>query len=147
MELIDIGSLMESKQIFFKKGYEYQLTRNLIVDTGITGYLIEDDYITLLKNGLMILHRGYAWDGASCFPDFDWIIRGSCGHDGGYQLIRRGLLPMRYRVVFDALLGKHCVQDGTIKFVAAGVRIAVNRFGARAVAINSGNPELCAPKI
>jgi hypothetical protein len=123
------------------------LTRNLVINTGIEGFLIEEDYITLLKSGLMIMHKGYAWDGASHFPDFDWILRGSCGHDGGYQLIRNGLLPMKYRVVFDTLLGKHCVQDGTIRFVAAGVRIAVNKFGAKAVAKNSGNPELCAPQI
>lgn len=146
MELIDVGSLVESPKVYYKKGYAYQLTRNLVVETGIKGFLLETPYVTLFKSGLMVLHRGYAWDGASSFPDFDWIIRGSCAHDGGYQLIRLGLLPMKYRAVFDTLLGKHCAQDGAIKFVAAGVRIAVERFGARAVAPGSGNPELCSPK-
>ena len=147
MELTDESFSAESLQVFFKKGYNYQLTRHLVVDTGITGFLIETGYITLFKSGLMVMHAGYAWDGASWFPDFDWIIRGSCAHDGGYQLIRKGHLPMKYRAVFDTLLGKHCDEDGTIKFVANGVTMAVKKFGAAAVAKNSGNPELCTPKI
>jgi hypothetical protein len=142
-----IELLVESEQVFFKKGYKYQLTRQLVVDTGILNYSAGNDYITLFKNGLMVLHRGYAWDGASSFPDFDWIIRGSCGHDGGYQLLREGLLPLKFRVVFDNLLGRHCVQDGSIRWVAKGVTIAVKRYGEKAVLTNSGNPELALPKI
>ena len=137
----------ESEQVFYKEGYHYQLVQPLVIATGITGFHIETDYVTLFRDGLMVLHKGYAWDGASNFPDFSWIMRGSCGHDGGYQLIRLGLLPTKYKVVFDALLGKHCVQDGAFTVVARGVTIAVERFGGAHVGPTSIKPVLCYPKI
>lgn len=138
---------VESEQVFYKEGYQYQLTKDLVVETGITGFSIETDFIVLTPSGLMILLKGYAWDGASSFPDFEWIIRGSCAHDGGYQLIRLGLLPKKYKVVFDTLLGVHCVKDGAISFVASGVTKAVKVFGGNHVGPKSIRPVLCAPKI
>lgn len=64
-------------------------------------------YVSLLKCGLMILEKGYAWNG----PNFlavhtERSIIGSLPHDGGYQLIALGLLPEKYRISLDWLQGE-----------------------------------------
>lgn len=133
-------------QVFYKKGYVYQLSRDLVVDTGLLGYDITTPYIRLLPNGIMVLAKGYAWDGATCFPDFDWIIYGSCAHDAGYQLIRLGLIPKHCKEHFDELLGDNCYRDGAYGFVADGVETAVKKFGGKATQADSERKELCSPK-
>ena len=100
---------MKISKVSFKTGdYRYQLTERVFVQTSIG--LDEDiitEYVSLLKNGLMILEAGYAWNG----PNFPAIhtersIIASLPHDGGYQLISLGLLPEKYRINLDWLLGE-----------------------------------------
>ena len=100
---------MTISKVSFKTGnYKYQLTERVFVQTSIR--LSEDiitPYVSLLKNGLMILEAGYAWNG----PNFPAIhtersIIASLPHDGGYQLISLGLLLEKYRINLDWLLGE-----------------------------------------
>src|SRR5690349_1262667 len=100
---------MKISKVSFKSGnYKYQLTERVFVQTSIR--LDEDiitPYVSLLKNGLMILEAGYAWNG----PNFPAIhtkrsIIASLPHDGGYQLIALGLLPEKFRIHLDWLLGE-----------------------------------------
>ena len=100
---------MKISKVSFKTGdFKYQLTERVFVQTSIR--LSEDiitPYVSLLKNGLMILEAGYAWNG----PNFPAIhtarsIIASLPHDGGYQLIALGLLPDKYRINLDWLLGE-----------------------------------------
>ena len=100
---------MKISKVSFKTGdYKYQLTERVFVQTSIR--LSEDiitPYVSLLKNGLMILEAGYAWNG----PNFPAIriqrsIIASLPHDGGYQLIALGLLPEKFRINLDWLLGE-----------------------------------------
>lgn len=141
-----MGHPMEMDQVFYKKGYVYQLSRDLVVDTGLKGYDIATPYVRLLPNGIMIMAKGYAWNGASCFPDFEWIIYGSCAHDAGYQLIRLGLLPKSCKEHFDELLGDHCYRDGAFSIVAGAVEAGVKKFGGSSTEPGSEPPELCSPK-
>lgn len=50
-------------------------------------------YFTLTTRGWLLIRDIYAWDGATKFPDFDWIKTPSCIHDVLHQLIADGVLP------------------------------------------------------
>ncbi|MBY0499991.1 MAG: hypothetical protein K2P74_10355 [Nitrosomonas sp.] len=100
---------MKISKVNFRTGnYKYQLTERVFVQTSIR--LDEDivtEYVSLLKNGLMILENSYAWNG----PNFPAVhtersIVGSLPHDGGYQLIGLGLLDPKWRIHLDWLLGE-----------------------------------------
>lgn len=82
----------------YRSGYRYQVQYDWSWPLGSrVGKLIETAYIRLESNGELELKRGYAWDGASWFPDFWWMIVPSAIHDALYQLIREGLLPPTWR--------------------------------------------------
>ena len=99
---------MISKVNYSKGNYKYQLIERVFVQTSIRlNHDIITSYVSLLKNGLMILEKGYAWNG----PNFPAIhtqrsIIASLPHDGGYQLISLGLLHQKFRINLDWLLGK-----------------------------------------
>lgn len=121
-------------KVYYKGGYKYQLQENLVIKTGIyPTRRIETDYIIFDIDGTLTLKKGYAWDGATGFPDFKWIIQGSAAHDAGYQLLRQGLLPARYKEDFDILLLKLCREDGPkiLEPVYLAVYQAVKVFGGR----------------
>lgn len=88
--------------------YKYQLKDRVFVQTSIRlDCDIITPYVSLLKDGLMILEKSYAWNG----PNFPAIhtkrsIVASLPHDGGYQLIVLGLLEPKFRPDLDTLLGE-----------------------------------------
>lgn len=45
------------------------------------------------ESRLLLLKPGYAYNGADCFPDFDWVMTAAAGHDGLLQLIALGIIP------------------------------------------------------
>lgn len=109
------GKAMEC--ISYKKGYKYQLVEQYEVTITIRP---EEDvsspsgYITLTKDGLLTLSKGYAWDGPSG-PTIDTrdFMRGSLVHDALYQLMRESLLDNDiYRDPADRLLQSMCKEDG-----------------------------------
>lgn len=109
---------MKISKVNFRTGnYKYQLTERVFVQTSIR--LDEDivtEYVSLLKNGLMILENSYAWNG----PNFPAVhtersIVGSLPHDGGYQLIGLGLLDPKWRIHLDWLLGELVAQPAAGK--------------------------------
>ena len=149
------GMIPESlpKQIAFRDGYRYQLAEDYYVYVDIFHYQdIETEFINLSKNGLLWIKKGYASDGPSgptkiicdildlfgCIPFigrfFLWlkfkilntIMRGAFGHDAGYELLRKGLLPPEARLPIDKELKKVCLKDGMSKirawYVYRGVR-------------------------
>lgn len=100
---------MKISKVNFRTGnYRYQLTERVFVQTSIRpDEDIITEYVSLLKSGLMILEKGYAWNG----PNFPAVhtersIIASLPHDGGYQLIELGLLNMMFRINLDWLLGE-----------------------------------------
>ncbi len=104
--------------------------------------------------GRMRLREGYAWNGANVIPDWRWVLRGSAGHDGGYQLLRLCLLPSDpWRERFDRVLQVCCYEDAIAvgwpdwiaKGYAALVYQGVHHFGASAADPASENPVLTAP--
>lgn len=115
----------------FKKGYKYQLIEAETFKTNIIGYSIDTPFIRLTLVGVLTAKRGYAWNGANVIPDSKKVLRGSCGHDAGYQLISEGLIPATERIYVDELLRTCCIEDGTNTFYASIIYQAVRCFGEK----------------
>lgn len=81
--------------------YKYRLTEPLAYklqfDYGLEQDVIEE-YYTITTDNWLLLHRHYAWNGADCFPDFDWIKIPSAIHDALLQAIADGHLPESSRM-------------------------------------------------
>lgn len=94
--------------------WKYQTTDNLSTQTDLLHIDVTNhDFIGLTKEGRMDLKRFYSWNGANCFPDFKWIMRGSLYHDAALQLIHEDkVLPLSYRKRADKLLRDMCKEDG-----------------------------------
>jgi len=124
---------IESKNIQYQKGFKYQLTRSVYLQTDIKGCACHWKWLSLDNKGLLRIESGYAWDGASG-PTIDTSssMRGSVGHDALYQLMRKGLLPQSCRLYADDLLKKWCVEDGMWKIRAELWRESVGYFATKA---------------
>ncbi len=137
---------MKGDKIYYKKGYKYQLYETYTVFINI---VLPDPIITdyvQLKDGYLIISKGYAWDGASG-PTIDTksSMRGALVHDALYQLMRLGLLPISYRPKADDLLHDICVEDGMWHFRAEGWEEAVSLFAAGAARYGTEQEILAAP--
>lgn len=132
-------------QIAYKEGYKFQLAKTYYYQTKIIGIRAEiPGSLFLDTDGMLIVYKGYAWDGASG-PAIDTknFMRGSLIHDVLYQLIWEGLLPFYYRKDADDVLIKICKEDGMCAPRRWWVKLAVRTFGARALELS--NPIVCAP--
>lgn len=134
------------KQIFYNSGYKYQLKENYSHQTPFVGDQISTDFILLTSTGLLVIKKGYAWDGPSG-PTFDTpdFMRGSLVHDALYQLMRESQLDRRYKDAADRMLQAICIEDGMPRFLAAIVYQAVKKFGGPATDPNINHPLLTAP--
>lgn len=123
--------------IFYKKGYKYQLVEEYATSTTVNpdnDISSNGDYVTLSKDGDIVIKNGYAWDGPSG-PTIDTLnfMRGSLVHDALYQLIREGKLSNAvHRDAADRLLQDMCKADGMSSIRAWWVYQAVSKFGASA---------------
>ena len=121
--------------------YKYELLEDATFVTPIRTkpytYTVERDtssrWLILRPYGELLILKGYAWDGASG-PTMDTqsIMRASLVHDGLYQLMREGGLPLSYRKPADKLLRRMCREDGMFWLRAFWVYWAVRFFGKEA---------------
>lgn len=83
-----------------------------------------------LRNGILLIKQGYAWDGPSG-PTWDTpnFMRGSLIHDALYQLMRDGHISRKHRKYADRILREVCLEDGMSRFRARYVYYAVRAFG------------------
>lgn len=136
----------ESPQIYYKQGYKYQLTRRAFFRTGIRGYCVNTEYITLYASGLLYIKTGYAWDGPSG-PTIDTpdSMRASLPHDACYQLMRLGLIPESCRIIADKELRQRLLADGMDEIRAAAWYEGVHLFAGAAASAAAIKKELTAP--
>ena len=123
------------RKIKYKKGYKYQLSKDVEVYIPITPRPgIYAGYISLGPAGNLVISQGYAWDGPSG-PTLDTksFMRGSLVHDALYQLMRDGHLPKSHRKEVDLLLREHCREDGMNSIRAWWVYQGVRLGGASAL--------------
>lgn len=111
--------------------YRYVLTADWSVPTDWkVPYPVGNEFVQIGPSGVLCLRKGYAWDGASG-PAINTVnfIRGSCGHDAAYQLIKEGLLSMEFRKLADALLYRLVREDQMWQVRAAWVYLGVRVAG------------------
>ena len=107
---------------------------------------IVTEWLRLDPDGRFTFTPGYAWDGASG-PTYDSksSMRPSLVHDGGYQLIRMGLLSPACREALDDLFKRLCLEDGMWGPRASLWHFAVRKFASPAADPASIEPDQCAP--
>lgn len=81
----------------YTKGYKYRVEEGLAyklqIDYGLTQDAVTPWFTITADNWLLVM-PGYASDGATCFPDFDWIKTPAIAvHDPLCQAIELGILP------------------------------------------------------
>ena len=142
-----------STDIYYRKGYKYQLARPYHTQTHIfppKGQKLPgaNGFITLHPDGFLDIESGYAWDGASGpAADTPKFMRGSLVHDALYQLLRAGQLLPIHREAVDELLYKNCLEDGMCRVKAYIAWKAVRCFGASAASTRSLKQIVKAPNL
>ncbi len=122
------------RTILYTSGYKHQLYETYAVMLPFRPpHLIETHFISFYEDGLLIIRKGYAWDGPSG-PAFDThnFMRGSLPHDVVYQLIRMGLLHKSYRKPADRFMYTCLREDKMWHLRAKWCVWGVRRFAARA---------------
>lgn len=106
--------------LVFKLVYHYGITEDWDHPRGWYSIVERDDGCYL------IVYGGCAWDGATLYPDYAWMIVPSLVHDVLLYLVARGVIDERYNDVIDSELywaiidGKEPIpllQGGNSKFV------------------------------
>jgi len=122
---------MTKPDIKYRSGYKYQIVEDYQVKVSVLPNSdIETDYIDLSTNGMLVIKKGYAWDGPSG-PTIDTpnFMRGSLVHDALYQLLRNELIDEKWRDEADEELRRICLEDGMCKMRTKWVYIAVRKWG------------------
>ena len=135
--------------ILYRAGYAYQLAEDYAVAVPPAlrpASHIATEYISLTTVGLLILLRGYAWDGPSG-PAIDTpnFMRGSLVHDALYQLLREGHLAPACREAADMFLRDLCLEDGMWRIRAWWVYRGVRLGGGPSADPDNAKPILEAP--
>lgn len=131
----------------YKSGYKYQLAEEITFTLKHVHFdgIAQNDHIRLEGNEL-ILRIYYASDGPSGpTRDTKNFMRGAFMHDGGYQLIREGLIPETYRILFDKELRDMCREDGMTWVRAQIVYTGVRLGGKKSATKGKTKPVLEAP--
>ena len=119
------------------KQYKYQLMDDYTIQIDIKpDHDLDFRFLSLSKEGLLVIRKSYAWDGPSG-PTVDTsnFMRGSLVHDALYQLMRLSALDTKiHRLRADEILREICLEDGMSAFRAWYVFQAVQVFGAKAAA-------------
>jgi len=102
------------REIQFCKGYKYQLRETVRLQTRIyPDQDIRAELVELRRDGTLIIHKYFAWDGCSGPTVDDSSNYVAClGHDALYYLMRLGLLPRTWRPQADEELTRWMKEDG-----------------------------------
>ena len=135
-----------SNWISYSDGYKYQLREDYSIQTSITGYSVDTEYVSLDVNGVLTLKHGYASDGPSG-PTFDTrnSIRGGFVHDALYWLMRNSHISMKHKPYIDELFRKILVADGMWKVRAYIWYLGVHKKGIEHLYPSCERPILRAP--
>ena len=139
---------MAEERVLYKGGYKYQLYETYQLNIRISPPEdIVTHFISLDQRGLLVLRKGYAWDGPSG-PTIDTknFSRGSLVHDALYQLMRINLLTDElHRKDADKELKRICIEDGMSSIRAWWVYESVRQFAGGAARGGKVKPVLEAP--
>ena len=115
----------------YRKGYKYQVYEDLVLQTVVRGFTVNDTFFTLDSTGRLLIRVNYAWDGASG-PTWDdeTNMTPSLAHDAFYQMMREGYLPQSLKDTVDRQFKDMCLERGMCSFRAAYYLEGVHLFGA-----------------
>lgn len=85
--------------------------------------------IKLTIEGVLLIDRGFRWNGANGIPDAKVFMRGSCVHDALYKLIENNLLPDSEKRKADHIMAQCFHEDGLPKPIAKLAYCLVKAFG------------------
>lgn len=144
---------MTENAVKYSRGYHLQLRDDAVFSSGITGFAVATEFVSLLPTGRICLRHGYATDGITCITGTPWefllsrpwLVNGSFPHDGIYQLIRLGLLPAKVKKQADEMLREVCVLGGADQWQADIVYRFVEHLGGLAGLEDGERPLLEAP--
>lgn len=119
--------------------YKYILDQDfLLFNTNILGAEYTHEYFEITNKGILVIRKGYAWDGATSIPDLDCFMFASLIHDCLYQLIRIGVLKKSvFKKQADLLFKRLILEDEgwkvesktTKKFISNFLYIGLLIFG------------------
>ena len=95
-----------------RRNWKYRLWVDTCFKTPILGLDTANEFISLAKDGLLIVRAGYCWDGPSG-PTIDSasVMRGPLAHDALYQLMREGLIPRKLKKNADKFMYQCILED------------------------------------
>lgn len=114
------------------EGYKYDLVDAFSIQTNIKSFYIDTAWYRLSKDGVLVIHSRYCWDGATD-PGIDTknFMISSLVHDVLYQAMREGHLPRTKRKAADKELRRICLEQGMSKLRAWWVYKFVRIMGKR----------------
>jgi hypothetical protein len=128
---MDAKDIVPSTHVYYCGGYKYQTREITIFRTPIRPETeCVTDLVILRCDGLLIVDRYFAWDGATWCPDVKSIMRGSLAHDAFAYLMRIGLLPRTWLRKINAYLRDCIHEDEGNKLFAGIVETALNKVPA-----------------
>ncbi len=122
--------LVMKTNILYRKKFKYQLEEDYVVKTRV--YPEEDvelEHAILHKTGLLVIRKGFAWDGSTWALDRVKSRRGSLIHDVLYRMMNLGLLAWSWKPAADFEYYKALIEDGFWKRWANVRFRAVRMFG------------------
>ncbi|KAA3618533.1 MAG: DUF1353 domain-containing protein [Calditrichaeota bacterium] len=123
---------MTDKHIEYRSGYKYQLAKDYHIKTSIKPDKdVDNQFISLDRQGNLVVKSGYAWDGTSGpVVDTKYNLRASLVHDALYQLMRkRKLTAKKHKDKADKLFRRICIKDGVLVPVAQVYYQALKALG------------------
>lgn len=113
---------MFTKDVDYRESSDgYIMLKLRFLLTSLTGFEYECSHYSIQKNGCIIAHSGYWWNGASG-PTLDTpnTVEASCFHDILYAMLRDGGIPNTYknRRIADKILYRALRRDGMSYFRA-----------------------------
>ena len=90
-----------------KEDYIYQ---SHVIGKRFTGIDNGKIWLEIFENGIIIVSKGYAWDGATAAPDFKGTYFATLLHDALYQFLDKGN-PLTRKEIDDIFL-KIMQRDG-----------------------------------
>lgn len=122
---------MISDQFKYSSGYKYQLKSNVVIQTPLlpgTPRFIQG-YVFLDTDGVLMIYRGYAWDGCTNAPDTDSNMLAGLVHDALYQMMQEDVLDKSFKPMADEMLRDIMISQGSFKATADLFHLAVKEFG------------------
>ena len=123
-------------------GYKYQVAEMLVIRIPIFDDVILSHSMFTMHGGILIVHAGYCWDGASG-PTWDdkSNITPSLIHDVLYQAIRCGLLSPDRRQDADYVLNQLARERGMGAFRRLTWFNGLSLFGFNAAKLRKTEPQ------